>query len=53
MLSTALIPQGYSVTPCYGGTWKWESVLAPECHSGSGYATYEEAVAACRKSNGL
>jgi hypothetical protein len=53
MQKTPEIPQGYTVESTFGGKWKWESILAPECHSCSGFSTYEEAVTHCRMSNNM
>ncbi len=47
------VPEGYSVTPAYGGTWQWESILDPECHAANGFPSEEAAVKSCRASNGL
>jgi hypothetical protein len=47
------IPQGYSVERTYDGKFKWESILAPECHACGGFSTYEDAVTHCRMSNNM
>lgn len=53
MGNTPQLPEGYSVSQEYGGKWRWESILAPECHAAGGFASEAEAVVNCRLSNGL
>lgn len=46
------VPAGYSVHRTYGDKWNWESILAPESHSGKGcFNSYEEAAEDCRNHN--
>jgi hypothetical protein len=53
MQSKVEIPKGYSVERTHNGKFKWESILAPECHACGGFDTYEEAVTHCRMSNNM
>lgn len=53
MHTTVNIPEGYSVFQTLDGKWKWESILAPECHSSGGFAAYNDAVTHCRMSNDM
>lgn len=46
------IPPGYSVSSDFKGEYRWESILAPECHHKSGFKTFEDAVADCRAAQG-
>lgn len=47
-------PQGYEVRRVAGTTnlWMWESILAPEMHSRSGYTSETAAISACIEAQG-
>lgn len=53
MGTTVKIPDGYAVFQATDGTWKWENILAPECHSAEGFSAYNDAVTHCRMSNDM
>ena len=47
------LPEGYAVIQAADGSWRWESILAPECHSACGFTTEAEAFTHCRVSNDM
>lgn len=47
------LPEGYAVIQATDGSWRWESILAPESHSTGGFTTEAEAFTHCRASNDI
>ncbi|WYW02806.1 hypothetical protein Peetri_00218 [Pseudomonas phage vB_PpuM-Peetri] len=46
------IPEGYTIKCTRTGEWSWESILAPESHSKSGFDIYSEALKDCVRAQG-